>query len=429
MEKSQVPNIESIIVDYYLNSGDFNGVSVSNLMLKTKSDFTEIAEVISHGIASHVFRVISSDHELNPHIIREGFRSQGDQLKSLRDDNVHHTCVYPSVELLSQNVPDDLMKNSPFRRKLAMGMGQLDIQFFEIDLLEMYRNDPRYFYECNDIGGSVYIQDEHYESSSIDDKDKILLKAFGLAYDEDLNRYIAAFVGDIAELSSEHQSIWQSKIVNKKLNVHPDFYGSQVLGRWSEHISIFDAVLYEQSIINAMMRKIGKPDVFRKEFGQYLQDKPKEFAFLLRPTTRDYDDFVHLLDKLMSDNINKKLFKGDIKLENEIERKDGKIEVVPKGTIQLLDQWLRKHFRTTNWEPWEFAIGVFKGIRKQRQSPAHNVNDNTYDPKLIQEQRDLMKNCYESLAILRHALGSHPKCVGQDFNIPEAIIEQKIWTV
>lgn len=427
--KITLQEVENKVVEFYLESGDFNGISIANLLGCLDIGFDEIREIVLEGIASERLRVISSDHELNPHIIREGFREGELQIKCVKEDNVHHTCIYPSKIVLNEQLSSEQYNDRPFTRMLAEGSGQLEIVFFDLELLEFYRNDPRYYYECNDIGGRISIEDEHYESNTVENKDKILLKAFGLAYDEGLNRYLAAFIGDVADLSPEHQSIWKSKQVKKPLKVHPDFYGSQILGRWPAHISIFDAVLHEQRIINAMARKMGKPNLFKNEFGKHLENKPKEFAFMLRPTIHDYVDFIHLLDKLMSDNINKKFFKGDIDLEEETERKDGKIQVTQKGTITLLDQWLRKQYNTTEWEPWEFAISVFKDIRKQRQSPAHSVNQNKYDPSLIQKQRDLMQEVCEALMILRHALSTHPACNGHDFDIPQPIQDRKIWVV
>ena len=428
MVTSLLLKVEKVVIAYYLQSGDFNGISLANLIHATDSDFEKIQQCVIDGIDEDKLRVISSDHEMNPHIIRQDFSDKKVQIECLRLNNIDHTCIYPSKKLLRENVSSSVHEHSPFTRMLALGFGQLEITFFELDLLDFYQSDPRYYYECNDIGGRICIKDEYYINDDIGEKDKVLLKAFGIAYDSDLNRFIAGFISDIADLSPEHQKIWHSKQVYKSLKVHPDFYGAQILGRWPSHISIFDAVLHEQRIINSMVNKMGKPSLFIKDFGKYLENKPKDFSFLLRPTSREYDGFLILLDKIMSDNINKHFFKGDIGLTNEIKLKNGRTQVEQKGTIVLLDQWLRKHYKTNNWEPWDFAINIFKDIRKQRQSPAHEVNENTYDPLLVKKQRQLMKGCWEALAVLRHALSNHPKCVGQDFDIPEAIIQHKIWT-
>jgi hypothetical protein len=421
--------IEKKVVDYYLNSDDFNGLAFFRLLESFSENEVILRAIVIEGIEEERIRIISSEHEMNPHIVRLGFRDKDAQVKSIKENLAQTICIYPGIELLQEHLKDDEYRDSPFIRMLAEGAAKLDVVFFQLELLEYYRNDPRYSYNCNDIGGRICISDEHYESDDVEEKDKVLIKAFGLAYDDDFNRYIAAFVGDISALSSEHQGIWKSKQTNKELKVHPDFYGAQIFGRWPTHISIFDAVLHEQRIINSMGRRMGKPDLFKRDFGRYLENKPKEFAFLLRPTLRDYEEFIHLLDKLMSDSINKKFFKGDVEFEEEIERKDGKIIVTQKGTIVLLDQWLRSHYNTTEWEPWDFAISVFRSIRKQRQSPAHDVNENKYDPSLIQKQRELMQDVCESLMILRHALSTHPLCKGYDFEIPKALEERNIWTV
>src|SRR5688572_12553489 len=57
---------------------------------------------------------------------------------------------------------------------------------------------------------------------------------------------------------------------------------------------------------------------------------------LIRPTLREFNAFVHVLDKFMSENINKNFFGADVSPETERPRKDGKIVVTQKGTIQLL---------------------------------------------------------------------------------------------
>ena len=421
--------IETLIVDYYLESGDFNGISISEIISITKTKFSEIANHIKNGIKLDRFRTISSDHEMNPHIIRQGFKDQSEQIKSIRFNNRHHTCIYPTISLLKEKVPFDFEINRPFRRKLSLGIGQLEILFFDVDLLEIYRSDPRYYYECNEVGGYNGVEDKFFENENMRERDKIFLKAFGFAYDDDFNRYVAAFACDIAELSPEHQNIWYSKRVEKNLKVHPDFYGSQILNKWPDHISIFNAVLYEQKIINLMVKKMEKPPLFMKEFGDYLENKPKEFAFLLRPTTSEYNSFILLMDQLMSENLNKDFFFGDVPLNKVVKHKNGIIENQQKGTIVLLNEWLRKHLSKTIWDQLEFIISTFRDIRKQRQHPAHIINQNTYCPELINKQRELMKNTYEALRIFRCILSTNPSCIGHDFNIPKAIIEQKIWCI
>lgn len=429
MENPQEKQILDIVTDYYFSSGDFNGITVSQLIKMSKLKYQDIKKLVTKLIMSNEIALISSISEINPHIIRTGFREKKQQASELKKTNIDHTCLYPTPNTLKNRVVIDDYRDSPYKLELALGKPKLELCFFELQTLEFYRNDPRYYYSCNDIGGSICIKDEHYHDVELDDKDKVLLKAFGFAYDNEQNRYVTAFLCDLAKLSPEHQMIWKAKSVQKSLKVHPDFYGAQVLGIWPQHISIFDAVLHEQRIINDMTEAMGKTFLFKKTYGTFLEDKPIDFSFLIRPTVQEFDSFIHLLDKLMSDNINKKFFKGDIPLEIEETRADGKILVTQKGTISLLDEWLRAHYKTSDWEPWIFAIGVFKKIRKKRQAPAHDITQNEFNNKYAKDQRELMKEVYEALTILRHALEGHPLCRGKDFDIPESLNSGKIWTM
>lgn len=67
----------------------------------------------------------------------------------------------------------------------------------------------------------------------------------------------------------------------------------------------------------------------------------RKFGFLVRPTHSEFNDFVLMLDKVMSDNINKEFFRDDVASESEEERADGKVVVRAKGTVQMLDDCKR----------------------------------------------------------------------------------------
>lgn len=76
---------------------------------------------------------------------------------------------------------------------------------------------------------------------------------------------------------------------------------------------------------------------------------------------------------MLSDNINKD-FGSDVAYETEQQRRDGKVVVRQKGTLQILDEWLRKTFRTSDWELWDAAIKAFRELRQLRQKPAHALD-------------------------------------------------------
>ena len=146
---------------------------------------------------------------------------------------------------------------------------------------------------------------------------------------------------------------------------------------------------------------MGKPKLFKNDYGEYGSKKPPEFSFLVRPTLDEYNKFIHLLDKLLSENINFDFFKRDIELEEEIQRKDGKVQVINKNSLRIFDEWIRKYFKTDDWDPWDKSIESLKKIRKLRQKPAHSVSENVFDQKYFKQQREIIIEAYEAIRLLR----------------------------
>jgi hypothetical protein len=173
-----------------------------------------------------------------------------------------------------------------------------------------------------------------------------------------------------------------------------------------------------------MCKLIGWRPLFKDEFRGGA--KPPDFGFLIRPTLAQFNEFAHLLDKMLSENLSKDFFRGEIALESEHPRKDGKIEVWPKGTIQLLDEWLVKKFKTLDRTPIQETIQTFKRVRQARQKPAHAVDDDVFDQKYYHEQREIMKKAYVAVQTLRLALANDPKA--SSFHVPDSLVEGKIWT-
>jgi hypothetical protein len=260
--------------------------------------------------------------------------------------------------------------------------------------LEFYRNDPRYYYSNNDINGCIGVQDEYYESEQMREGDRVLLQTFGFAYDEDLNRAVAVYLRYLADLSPEHQQIWRAKELKGNYRLHSDYFRTTIMGDWGEGGSIFSAFVNELYIINRMSEAMGRPPLFRIDCGKYGAGKPQNFSFLVRPTFEEFNNFILLLDKLLSDNIDRDFFQNEVPYENESRRGDGKIVVQQKSTLQILDDWVRKYFGTPDWEPWNESIRAMREVRKLRQTPAHAISKNLFDQRYFKEQRDIIIRAY-----------------------------------
>lgn len=423
-------NIRQSIVedalDKYFDSGDFNGLPIYAISEKYGVSADDLEPDLRALIQDEKIEVWFGNVHPNTHIKAFSWVSKEQQIEFL--DSIGLTkncCIYPSQATLADEPRVANYLDRPYTHEIAKGAGQLDYRSFDLSVLEFYRNDPRYYYQTDDINGSICIEDAFFESETVPKKDQVLLKTFGFAYDDDLNRFAASFVRYLADLSSEHQQIWKAKEVEGQHKLHPDYYRNNIIGDWGVKISIFEAFTEELSVINEMCSLIGRPDLFRQNFSQ---NRPKEFGFLLRPTLSEFNAFVLLLDKMLSDNINTGFF-IDIDKEHEEERPDGKIVVRQKGSIAMLEEWVRRNFRPQDPEPVNLLFQTLKKVRKLRQKPAHAVNENAFDQKYFKEQRSLVMDSYNAVRLIRLVLANHPAVRRNPPEISEHVKEGKIWDI
>ena len=134
-----------------------------------------------------------------------------------------------------------------------------------------------------------------------------------------------------------------------------------------------------------------------------------------------------LLDQMMSDNINKKFFAGEIADEYDYERDDGKVEVRKKGTIAILEEWIDRYFRPEDEGPIDEMKATFKKVRKLRQKPAHSVQEDVFDQKYIKDQRELILGAYRAVRTLRQILANHPGVKASPPEINEQLWKGEIW--
>ena len=148
---------------------------------------------------------------------------------------------------------------------------------------------------------------------------------------------------------------------------------------------------------------------------------------MIRPTAKEFCAFVHTLDKMLAENIDPAFFGSDVAMNEEVTRKDKRVEVRRKGTISLLGEWLALRYRTQNDGAISEMLGTLRHIRKLRQRPAHALDNDVFDQGLIKEERDLMARAYRAVNILRRILASHP--AAKDFKAPPWIESGEIYIV
>lgn len=397
-------------VRQYLESGDFNGWGTFHL-----EDPREIQAVIEL-IEDRLVDIITHEDDENIHIKRHDPRSPEVQVERLRrPGEPAHGCLYPTAEALRlTGVVHDATR--PYTSALREGAPQLDFRAFRPDVLEQYRNDPRYRYEVDDIHGTIFRQ---YPNAEDDEFHK-----FGFAFDPEINRYVAAFLRYLNDLSPEQQQSWHRFEVDGDFGLHPDYYRTSILGQFPERVSIFDAFLKEKRVINEMCVCMDKPALFRSNYDAYR--RPAGFGFLIRPTSAEYSAFCLLLDQLLSDDLNRDFFRGDVEMEERGRMENGRVIVQPKGTIRLLDEWIDGNFRTDDEDFRRDLMTGFRIVRQARQRPAHQIEDNVLDEVYYQQQRDLIRVAYTSVRTLRQCFANYPRC--RNVEVPEWLFEGRVWT-
>lgn len=297
--------LAKLVADRYLKSGDFNG-----LYLPADTD-PQVVNKAKELVAGGNLQVMVSEVDYpNPHIRPwPSRRTTESQIASLDELSAadYGLCLYPTpLALRGVRVPARL-RGPPFAAAMAKGRGTLELAYFSVDVLEPYRNDPRYHFRYWDFGVDMGIADEAYLDESELERDKVSLSHLGFAYDlsgynrKDVGtpivRRVAAFYGDLAKLTPEHQQRWQSYQVNEDgLDPHPAWRMTQ-MGEWADGIGPFAHLFLEIENLDGL---------WQGAFGQPLfthVERPQDFGWILRPSQREWDEFIVQLDKVLSENI------------------------------------------------------------------------------------------------------------------------------
>jgi hypothetical protein len=205
-----------------------------------------------------------------------------------------------------------------------------------------------------------------------------------------------------------------------------------LFGEWTKGVSIYDALLQELLHINKLCNLIGLPALFRNDFSTELVkaernvalDEPKGFGLLMKPTKKAFLDFAHVLDKVVSENINREFFAAQgIELE-ERQTSDGHISVTNKGTLRLLEEWLAKRIRIHSKNGPAVIVAPLKEVRNLRQAPAHKFIDDEFSIQYQSKKEKLILDVYISISNIRMFFQTHPRA--RNYEFPEHLKPENI---
>ena len=149
---------------------------------------------------------------------------------------------------------------------------------------------------------------------------------------------------------------------------------------------------------------MGKAALFIRTFSE---ERPKDFTIFPRPTLKNYHAFVHLLDKMLSENLNRDFFAG-MALHEEIRHKERKVTTRNRGTISLPNEWLRRTIKVQDQSIFDEIIGPLREVRRIRQTPAHKLSVNAYSPTYHKDQNELIGKVYSAVRSIRLLFANHP---------------------
>lgn len=386
------------VIDYYLNeSREFNGLPFEG---ETSHPVTEAA---ANLVRAGLVQVVSEQDWMNPHIRPWQSRREAEsQVGSLTSRE--RVCLYPTALALIDVEPNQPTPDEPYTTRMAKGGGTLELAFFQFEVLETYRNDPRYDFDFYDFGVRCAISSATYEDEDEPEHDKTSISHVGFAYDvstidsestKPITRAVCAFLCDLRDLTAIHQQRWRTYEItrpSKHLRPHPVWWGQQ-MGHWPEELGPFARFFFELETWNELHANICDEPLLR------TTDRPREFGWVLRPSRAEFDQFVHLLDKLVSENLRHQAF--DELGVDEVDENGHKI-----GTLRRLEMFLVS--KKVNPDSAQRILKPFKTIRRDRQGPAHKLSENITDKDFVRRQALLLDGVNRSLASLRDFWASHP---------------------
>lgn len=386
----------------YLKSPDFNGLHI-RFSPSSSDEIQAAVELVEVGLV----QVVGLDDYMNIHIrpwpSRRTPLMQVEELRELSADD-YGVALYPMAKAMKQVKLPARYDDAPFSRAMARGRSTLEIAYFSPDVLEGYRNDARFRFGMSDFGINFGLTDEAHDQDDHLGKDEVSLIHLGFAYDMSrsspndpepvLLRRVAAFYGDLDDLTPEHQQRWSSYQVEANgVDPHPVWFSAQ-MGTWPDGVGPFQRFAQELENIGDLFENVWGTRLFR------THAIPDDFGWILRADQREWDHFIHSLDKLLSDNLDgAALDKAGVEKKNEAGQQ--------LGTLARLELFMIANHVEPDRAKW--ALSPLREVRAARQKPAHSLRTNVTDQTFVRKQMRLMRDVDEVLINIRQWLASHPR--------------------
>ena len=131
--------IEKRIVSYYLNSRDYNGLSLSTLIRDIETNSNNIYEIVIELVKTGKISV-ASPHQSNP-FIKMFDAPIEEQLDGLKERNPRFVCLYPTPTSVQEEIALSGYDDQPFTKMMVLANPKLLAIPFRLDVLDIYERD------------------------------------------------------------------------------------------------------------------------------------------------------------------------------------------------------------------------------------------------------------------------------------------------
>jgi len=102
-------------------------------------------------------------------------------------------------------------------------------------------------------------------------------------------------------------------------------------------------------------------------------------------------------------------------MDEEIQRRDGRVQVTTKGTIRLLEEWLAMRIRFAVDGAPATIVAPLKTIRRLRQPRAHSILKDDYSSEYQRKTAALISEVYTAISNIRALFQAHPRAKKYEF--------------
>lgn len=253
---------------------------------------------------------------------------------------------------------------------------QLEVRFFNPDVLDRYKNSPYY------ILSEANIATKYDVPKNVR---RVGLQQYVWGKKKDKTPCIAVLLSHICRLDPQEQMYWKSHELSEKdakqAKIEARYYKPMVQGKFPDVWTSFDVILPTLEFIN----KITSNGLFRK----VLAHKPSFLGHITKNSRKEYMAYIQELDKLLSVNINETYLMKNIKSTD-------KNPLSEKGEIlNLLGLWLDELGIAKN--EITDCLESLKSVRKERNKPAHVLFEDDFAGDYILKQKQITLKVWKSL--------------------------------